>query len=121
MLAFHLKPKTYSVSILYGNIANFRYLEVSLTPKSDGNLKNSKVHYWILPSFYSKPPGLSWIKRISFLTLRACQSETNDSFQNFLAAFNSLFIEVQESPNVISRKIILSRQNFTFSKKGRFS
>ena len=35
----------YSVSILYGNIAIFRYLKAFLTPKSGGNPQNSTLHY----------------------------------------------------------------------------
>ena len=89
--------KTYSVSILYGNIAIFRYLEAILTQKVVGSQQNLQCTIGICPCFWSRHSGLSWIKRIGFLTFIACQSETNGCFQNFPAAFSSSFIELQYS------------------------
>ena len=85
----------YSVSILYGNIAIFRDLEAFLTQKVVGSQQNLQCTIGICPCFWSRPPGLSWIKRIGFLTFIACQSKTNGCFQNWPAVFSSSFIEPQ--------------------------
>ena len=85
----------YSVSVLYGNIAIFRDLEAFLTQKVVGSQQNLQYTIGICPCFWSRPPGLSWIKRIGFLTFIACQSKTNGCFQNFPAVFSSSFIELQ--------------------------
>ena len=95
VLLHKAKEIGYSVSIIYGNIAIFMDLEAFLTPKSGGKSTKSAMHYWIYPWFWSRPPGLSWIKRIDFLTFIAYQSHTNGYFQNFPAAFSSSFIELQ--------------------------
>ena len=91
------KVYTYSVSILYGNIGIFRDLEAFLAPKSGGKPTNLQCTIGFCPWFWSRPPKLSWIKRIGFLTFIACHSKTNGCFQNFPAAFSSSVIELQQS------------------------
>ena len=88
---------SYSVSILYGNIGIFRDLEAFLAQKSGGKPTNLQCTIGFCPWFWSRPPKLSWIKRIGFLTFIACHSKTNGCFQNFPAAFSSSVIELQQS------------------------
>ena len=52
--------------------------------------------------------------------MTACQSKTNNFFQNFLAAFNSSFIEVQESPKKAVHKNICLAKILHFLKKVNF-
>ena len=86
---------TYSVSILYGNIGIFRDLEAFLPQKVVQNKQNLQCTIGFCRCFWSRPSGLSWIKRIGFLTFTACQAETNGCFQNSPAAFSSSFIGLQ--------------------------